>query len=173
MGRPADLGADGADRGPLAVHCAPHRGRYRHGPRPADGQLSHTFWRQTLCREDLGALDVARDGTGADRPYDRGTRRGRDHSGTWLDAGHRANRRHAFPGNQPGPETGLAPAGGPHDHAPFAYRSGRGSGKPLLLKHMKGLIGPQTGQVFLDSLEISRMEEDERTEGTKRVSMVF
>src|SRR3989338_6189797 len=112
MGGKADLRADGADRGPLAVHCAPHRGLYRHGPRPADGQLPHALWRETLCRQDPGPFDVARDGTGADRPYDRGTRRGRDHSGTWLDAGHRANRRHAFLGNQPGPETGLAPAGG-------------------------------------------------------------
>lgn len=50
---------------------------------------------------------------------------------------------------------------------------GSGSGKTVLLKHMNGLIGPQTGQVFLDSLEISRMEEDELTEVRKRVAMVF
>lgn len=50
---------------------------------------------------------------------------------------------------------------------------GSGSGKTVLLKHMNGLIGPQTGQVFLDGLEISRMEEDELTEVRKRVAMVF
>jgi len=32
---------------------------------------------------------------------------------------------------------------------------GSGSGKTVLLKHMNGLIGPQTGQVFLDGLGIS------------------
>ena len=50
---------------------------------------------------------------------------------------------------------------------------GSGSGKTVLLKHMNGLIGPESGQVFLDGLEISRMEEDALTEVRKKVAMVF
>lgn len=50
---------------------------------------------------------------------------------------------------------------------------GSGSGKTVLLKHMNGLIGPESGAVFLDGLEISRMEEDALTEVRKKVAMVF
>ena len=50
---------------------------------------------------------------------------------------------------------------------------GSGSGKTVLLKHMNGLIGPESGEVFLGGLEISRMEEDELTEVRKKVAMVF
>ncbi|MBI2985514.1 MAG: ABC transporter ATP-binding protein [Deltaproteobacteria bacterium] len=50
---------------------------------------------------------------------------------------------------------------------------GSGSGKTVLLKHMNGLIGPESGEVLLDGLEISRMEEDELTEVRKKVAMVF
>lgn len=50
---------------------------------------------------------------------------------------------------------------------------GSGSGKTVLLKHMNGLIGPESGEVFLDGLEISRMEEDDLTEVRKKVAMVF
>jgi len=50
---------------------------------------------------------------------------------------------------------------------------GSGSGKTVLLKHMNGLVGPESGEVFLDGLEISRMEEDALTEVRKKVAMVF
>ena len=50
---------------------------------------------------------------------------------------------------------------------------GSGSGKTVLLKHMNGLVGPESGEVFLDGMEISRMEEDALTEVRKRVAMVF
>ncbi len=50
---------------------------------------------------------------------------------------------------------------------------GSGSGKTVLLKHMNGLIGPESGEVYLDGLEISRMEEDALTEVRKKVAMVF
>ena len=50
---------------------------------------------------------------------------------------------------------------------------GSGSGKTVLLKHMNGLVGPESGEVLLDGLEISRMEEDELTEVRKKVAMVF
>lgn len=50
---------------------------------------------------------------------------------------------------------------------------GSGSGKTVLLKHMNGLIAPESGEVFVDGLEISRMEEEELREVRKRVAMVF
>lgn len=50
---------------------------------------------------------------------------------------------------------------------------GSGSGKTVLLKHMNGLVGPESGAVFLNGMEISRMEEDDLTEVRKKVAMVF
>ncbi len=50
---------------------------------------------------------------------------------------------------------------------------GSGSGKTVLLKHMNGLVGPESGEVFLNGMEISRMEEDDLTEVRKKVAMVF
>lgn len=50
---------------------------------------------------------------------------------------------------------------------------GSGTGKSVLLKHMNGLLSPESGKVFLDGVEISRMEEDELTEVRKKVAMVF
>lgn len=50
---------------------------------------------------------------------------------------------------------------------------GSGSGKTVLLKHMNGLISPESGEVFLDGLGISRMEEDDLIEVRKKLAMVF
>lgn len=50
---------------------------------------------------------------------------------------------------------------------------GSGSGKTVLLKHLNGLIIPESGEVFLDGLEISRLEEDSLREVRKSVAMVF
>lgn len=50
---------------------------------------------------------------------------------------------------------------------------GSGSGKTVLLKHMNGLISPDSGEVFIDGWEISGREEDDLGEVRKRVAMVF
>ncbi|MGH7774618.1 MAG: ABC transporter ATP-binding protein, partial [Candidatus Binatia bacterium] len=50
---------------------------------------------------------------------------------------------------------------------------GSGSGKTVLLKHMNGLISPESGEVFLEGLDISFMEEDDLREVRKKVAMVF
>jgi len=50
---------------------------------------------------------------------------------------------------------------------------GSGSGKTVLLKHMNGLINPESGEVFVDGVEISGLEEDGLREVRKRVAMVF
>jgi len=50
---------------------------------------------------------------------------------------------------------------------------GSGTGKSVLLKHMNGLIDPDSGDVFVDGLEISHLGEDELREVRKKVAMVF
>lgn len=50
---------------------------------------------------------------------------------------------------------------------------GSGTGKSVLLKHMNGLIDPDSGDVFVDGLAISRLGEDELREVRKKVAMVF
>jgi phospholipid/cholesterol/gamma-HCH transport system ATP-binding protein len=50
---------------------------------------------------------------------------------------------------------------------------GSGSGKSVLLKHMNGLISPESGEVFVDGLEISRREESDLRGVRKKVAMVF
>lgn len=50
---------------------------------------------------------------------------------------------------------------------------GSGSGKTVLLKHMNGLIDPESGEVVVDGSEISCKDEDELLEIRKKVAMVF
>lgn len=50
---------------------------------------------------------------------------------------------------------------------------GSGSGKTVLLKHMNGLINPETGEVYVDGTEISSLSDDELREVRKKVAMVF
>ena len=50
---------------------------------------------------------------------------------------------------------------------------GSGSGKSVLLKHINGLISPESGEVFVDGLEISSLEENDLREVRKKVAMVF
>ncbi len=50
---------------------------------------------------------------------------------------------------------------------------GSGSGKTVLLKHVNGLMSPESGEVFLEGLEISRLGEDELGAARKQVAMVF
>jgi phospholipid/cholesterol/gamma-HCH transport system ATP-binding protein len=50
---------------------------------------------------------------------------------------------------------------------------GSGSGKSVLLRHAVGLFRPDAGQVFIDGVEISRLDEDELLETRKKVGMLF
>jgi phospholipid/cholesterol/gamma-HCH transport system ATP-binding protein len=50
---------------------------------------------------------------------------------------------------------------------------GSGSGKTVLLKHMNGLIAPESGGVFVDGQEISPLNDDELRGVRKKVGMVF
>ena len=50
---------------------------------------------------------------------------------------------------------------------------GSGSGKSVLLRHAVGLFHPDTGQVFVDGVEISGLHEDELQETRKKVGMLF
>lgn len=50
---------------------------------------------------------------------------------------------------------------------------GSGSGKSVLLKHMNGLIGPDSGEIFVEGSEISSLAEDELRDVRKKVAMVF
>lgn len=50
---------------------------------------------------------------------------------------------------------------------------GSGSGKTVLLKHMNGLMSPESGEIFIDGVEISRLEEEDLRDVRKKVAMVF
>jgi phospholipid/cholesterol/gamma-HCH transport system ATP-binding protein len=50
---------------------------------------------------------------------------------------------------------------------------GSGSGKSVLLRHAVGLFRPDSGQVFVEGVEISNLPEDELLEPRKKVGMLF
>ena len=50
---------------------------------------------------------------------------------------------------------------------------GSGSGKSVLLRHAVGLVRPDAGQVYVEDLEISQLDEDELQETRKKVGMLF
>ena len=50
---------------------------------------------------------------------------------------------------------------------------GSGSGKSVLLRHAVGLFRPDAGQVWVDGVEISGLDEDELLETRKKVGMLF
>jgi len=50
---------------------------------------------------------------------------------------------------------------------------GSGSGKSVLLRHAVGLFRPDSGEVFVEDVEISKLDEDELLETRKRVGMLF
>ncbi|MBI2359189.1 MAG: ATP-binding cassette domain-containing protein [Deltaproteobacteria bacterium] len=50
---------------------------------------------------------------------------------------------------------------------------GSGSGKTVLLKHMNGLMNPESGDVFVEGQEISRLEEEDLRGVRRKVAMVF
>ena len=50
---------------------------------------------------------------------------------------------------------------------------GSGSGKSVLLRHAVGLHKPDRGEVWVDGVEISHLDEDELLETRKKVGMLF
>lgn len=48
-----------------------------------------------------------------------------------------------------------------------------GSGKTVLLKVMGGIIDPVSGQIFMDGVDITTMDEDELKTVRRRISFVF
>jgi phospholipid/cholesterol/gamma-HCH transport system ATP-binding protein len=50
---------------------------------------------------------------------------------------------------------------------------GSGSGKTVLMKHVIGLLKPDRGTVFVDEVEIPRLEGKELTESRRMFGMVF
>lgn len=50
---------------------------------------------------------------------------------------------------------------------------GSGSGKTVLLKHIIGLLRPDKGTVIVDSMELSRLNENELNELRKKFGMLF
>lgn len=48
-----------------------------------------------------------------------------------------------------------------------------GMGKSVTLKHMVGLLSPDSGSVFVDEIDVSRLEESELFEVRKKCGMVF
>lgn len=50
---------------------------------------------------------------------------------------------------------------------------GSGSGKSVTLRHMNGLTHPDSGEVFVDGVEVSRLPEEELGEVRRKVGMLF
>jgi len=48
-----------------------------------------------------------------------------------------------------------------------------GSGKSVLLKHLIGLLKPDRGEIYLDGVALSRLNEDELQKATRKVGMLF
>ena len=48
-----------------------------------------------------------------------------------------------------------------------------GSGKSVLLKHLIGLLKPDSGEIFIDDVEITGLDEDELQRVTRKFGMLF
>lgn len=48
-----------------------------------------------------------------------------------------------------------------------------GSGKTVLIKHIIGLLKPDRGEIFIDGVEITGLEDDELHKVTRRFGMLF
>jgi phospholipid/cholesterol/gamma-HCH transport system ATP-binding protein len=48
-----------------------------------------------------------------------------------------------------------------------------GSGKSVLIKHLIGLIKPDRGEIYVDGVEITRLNEDELHKVTRKFGMLF
>ncbi|HVI73630.1 MAG TPA: ABC transporter ATP-binding protein [Anaeromyxobacteraceae bacterium] len=55
----------------------------------------------------------------------------------------------------------------------FVVLGGSGSGKTVLMKHVIGLLKPDSGTVFVDGIEIPRLEGPPLTEARRMFGMVF
>jgi len=50
---------------------------------------------------------------------------------------------------------------------------GSGAGKSVLLRHINGLLKPDSGEVFVDGLDVTKLSDDETNKFRLRVGMVF
>jgi phospholipid/cholesterol/gamma-HCH transport system ATP-binding protein len=48
-----------------------------------------------------------------------------------------------------------------------------GSGKSILIKHLIGLIMPDSGEIYVDGVEITRLSEEERYKVRRKFAMLF
>jgi len=48
-----------------------------------------------------------------------------------------------------------------------------GSGKSVLLKHLMGILKPDSGEIYIDGQEITRLREDDLLRVTRRFGMLF
>ena len=48
-----------------------------------------------------------------------------------------------------------------------------GSGKSVLIKHLIGLIKPDSGEIYIDGIEITRLKEEKLHEVTRKFGMLF
>jgi phospholipid/cholesterol/gamma-HCH transport system ATP-binding protein len=48
-----------------------------------------------------------------------------------------------------------------------------GSGKSVLIKHLIGLLKPDSGEIYIDGVEITRLDDDELMKVTKRFGLLF
>jgi phospholipid/cholesterol/gamma-HCH transport system ATP-binding protein len=48
-----------------------------------------------------------------------------------------------------------------------------GSGKSVLLKHLIGLLKPDRGEIYLDGLNLTKLNEDDLQKATRKVGMLF
>lgn len=55
----------------------------------------------------------------------------------------------------------------------FVVLGGSGSGKTVLMKHVIGLLRPDSGTVFVDGIEIPQLEGRQLTEARRMFGMVF
>ena len=55
----------------------------------------------------------------------------------------------------------------------FVVLGGSGSGKTVLMKHVIGLLKPDSGTVFVDGIEIPKLRGRELTEARRMFGMVF
>ena len=60
-----------------------------------------------------------------------------------------------------------------HDKEVFFIIGASGVGKSVLIKHLVGLIQPDAGEIWLDDLEVSRLDERQMYAVRKRCAMVF
>jgi phospholipid/cholesterol/gamma-HCH transport system ATP-binding protein len=48
-----------------------------------------------------------------------------------------------------------------------------GSGKSVLIKHLIGLLKPDSGEIYVDDVEITRLNDDELIQVTRRFGLLF